>query len=266
MIDGVERQVFDQVVDVGVLDRGYAVLGEQRCHPGDEVVGVGRVRENVVGDDRVGLPPLAPQPLRKPRAEELLQGRHAGRLGRLGLRGRRVDAEHRHVELEEVVEEVAVVRGDLDHEAVLAEPEELLGEAERLLARVPKQVVGERREVEVVVDEQPLRRHGLEDLDERARRADRQLEWVARLRPVGAVLAQQRVGQRQLAEPQEDLERSRAAGAAVRAVSRRQARGPGGAGPRRARLAACKSFTRWIRKRRPLVNSSRASPKRWKAS
>ena len=91
--------------------------------------------------------------------------------------------EDRDASLDEVAEQVAVVAGDLDDEALRPEASSLdqpLG----VLARVCEERRRERREVQVVVDEQDLRRHLLEDLDERARWAEDDLERVGGLRSI----------------------------------------------------------------------------------
>jgi hypothetical protein len=72
------------------------------------------VREHVVADDQVGGAVLADDVSRGLAAEEADHRRDAA-LDR-GLRdvGGRLDPEHRHALLDEVLEEVAVVRRDLD--------------------------------------------------------------------------------------------------------------------------------------------------------
>ena len=182
VVDRVELAVVDQVADVGVLDRGDAVVREQDRDALHEAVESRHVRHHVVGDDHVGARAGVDEPPRQVGAEELAQGRHAGGLRRVRLLGRRVDAEHRHALLDEVAQQVAVVAGELDDEAVAPEAP-FLDQPQRVLARVAQQPVGERREVEVVVDEELVRLHLLEDLHERAGRAERDVERKARLGP-----------------------------------------------------------------------------------
>ena len=83
---------------------------------GDEVVEVGHVREHVVAEQQVGLRPARGELVARSRGR-----RSAPRVGMpcasrgLGDVGRRLDAEHRHAALDEVLQQVAVVAGDLDH-------------------------------------------------------------------------------------------------------------------------------------------------------
>ena len=88
-------------------------------HAGDEVVEVGHLRQHVVADDEVGLRALGDQLLGEPRAEEIdaASGRPSRR-PRFGDVGRRLDAEHGHAERQEVLQQIAVVAGQLDHQAV----------------------------------------------------------------------------------------------------------------------------------------------------
>ena len=245
MVDRVELAVVDQVLDVRVLDRRDAVVGEQDAQPLDERVQRRRVRHHVVGDDHVGLLALVAQAARHVGVEELLQRRHAGRDRGRGLRRARVDAQGGHAVLDEVLEHVAVVGRDLDHEAVRVEPARR-DQPERVLLAVREQTGRERGEVQVVVHEELLRRHLLADLHERAVRAEGDVERVARLGPVQVLGGDERVRQRQLAQVEEDLEPVRAAGAARldrgRAGGRRDRGGgarqrwpPGGAAGRRGR-------------------------------
>ena len=53
-------------------------------------------------------------------AEELHQRRHVAPAGGLGHVGGRLDAQHRHAQRQEVLQQVAVVAGELDDEAVRA--------------------------------------------------------------------------------------------------------------------------------------------------
>ena len=222
VIDRVELAVFDEVANVGVLDRDDPVVGDKGPHARDEAVEVGHVGHDVVRDDHVGPEPFRPEPLGQLDAEELAQRRDPLRLRGVGLIGRGVDAEHADPALGEVPEQVAVVAGDLHDEAVRTQPARL-DEAERVRPRVVEQSGGERREVQVVLDEELLRWHLLEDLHERAARTERDVQRESRLRVVQTVLAHERIGQGRRAERKERPEAVRAAGSTGARVRHRPA-------------------------------------------
>ena len=63
--------------------------------------------------------PLLDQLARRLAAEELDQRRDPLRLGDPGHVGRRLDAQHGDAPLDEILQQIAVVAGDLDHPALL---------------------------------------------------------------------------------------------------------------------------------------------------
>ena len=60
VIDGVELELGDEVADVGRLDDGNALGLEHLLDPADESVGVGNMREDIVGVEDVGTLALRP--------------------------------------------------------------------------------------------------------------------------------------------------------------------------------------------------------------
>ncbi len=195
VVDGVELAVLDQVPDPRVLDGHEAVVGDadpQRLH---EVVEVGDVRHHVVRHDGIGRAVLGDDGPGELRAEEVDDRRHARRDRRRGRAGRGVDAQHGDAALDEVLQEVAVVAGDLDHEAVGSQPE-LLDQAHGVEPGVLDEVGRERRVVRVALVEQHLARHGLGQLRQAAGLAQRHREREGRLRPVELVVPQQGVRDR----------------------------------------------------------------------
>ena len=114
-----------------------------------EVVGPGHLGEHVGPADQVGLLALRRQLARRPLAEERDQGRDALLDGHLRHVGRRLDAEDGDALLHEVLQQVAVVARDLDHEAVLPEAEPLRDHV-RVAAHVLDPAVGVRGEVGVL--------------------------------------------------------------------------------------------------------------------
>ena len=100
---------------------------EQARHAGDEVVEVGHLGQHVVADDEIGRAgPRRRSALGERDAEELDPGRDALGERDLGHVGGRLDAEHGHAERQEVLQQIAVVAGQLDDQAVRPEPEPLL--------------------------------------------------------------------------------------------------------------------------------------------
>ena len=96
VIDGVEFELGDEIADIGRLDDGNAVGLEQLLDAADEPVGIGNMREDVVGVDDVGELAFRREPPGKLLVEELDQRRDALGLDReLRDVGRRLDAEHR---------------------------------------------------------------------------------------------------------------------------------------------------------------------------
>ena len=105
-----------------------------------------------------------------------------------------VDPEDRDARGCVVLEEVAVVARDLDRQAgggQIARRQDAIDDRPGVL----HEGIGRRREIGIV-PEQLLGRHGLGDLDEAARRADRQRQREPPLRGIELIRGQKGVGQR----------------------------------------------------------------------
>ncbi len=139
--------------------------------------------------------------------EELGPGRHPDLVGGGRLIGGRIEADDGDTGIDEVLEEVAVVAGELDHQR-LGGQHTRLDQTERVVATVAQEMVGERGEVEVVVDEQLLGFDVLGDLHEGAVGAERHGEREPLLAAgIGHDLRRdERVGERRLTEVEELLE------------------------------------------------------------
>ena len=125
VVDRVVLKPFQQAEKVRKLKGRRAVVPEEHLHPGHEVVQVRNLGEDVVAQDQAGALALVDQALRALATEELDERRHTARLGRLGdVRGR-VDPQDLNAGADEVLEEIAVVRGQLDDEVVCAQLEAL---------------------------------------------------------------------------------------------------------------------------------------------
>ena len=123
VIDRVELDVLDQLEKMRKLDGHGAVGLQQQGDAGDKVIELRHMREHIVADDQIGLPALARQGPRQMLAEELDQGRNADLLRRGGDGIGRIDAEHRHAHGDEILQQIAVVAGKFDHQAVGVERE-----------------------------------------------------------------------------------------------------------------------------------------------
>ena len=172
---------------------------EQDLHAGDEVVEVGHVGEHVVAEQQVGC---ATPPRSEPCA--VCRPKNSTSVGipfcSATLRdvGGGLDAEHGDPALVEVLQQVAVVGGELDHVAVGPELEaldHLLDVAAGVLE--PGRRV--RREVRVV-GEDPLGRLELLELHEQAALADVGAQRVEGLHRVLALRRHEAVRQRRHAE------------------------------------------------------------------
>ncbi len=123
MVDRVVLEVLDQLREMRELEGRRSVRGEQRRDPRSEVVDVGHLREDVVAQHEVGPARLLCKLPSELRAEELHDRRNAARDRGLCNVERRLDTEHGDALRQEVLEQVAVVRGELDDQAARPEPE-----------------------------------------------------------------------------------------------------------------------------------------------
>ncbi len=180
VVDRVELAVIDQIPHVGRFDHGDAGVFEQCGDAGHETVGVGHVCQHVVGVNHVGSLALRGELCGELRAEEGQQ-----RIDTLGASrrygtGSRVDAQHRDAPGVVVLQQVAVVAGELDDQAL--GPQSALRHALLHIARgMPQQRVRERREIRVVGAEQLLGRHGLQDLHECAAGTESHIQRITSL-------------------------------------------------------------------------------------
>ena len=222
VVDGVELEPLHQLAQVGRLDNGDAARLEDAGDAGHEAVEIGYVGDDVVGMDHVGRPATAGQLVGQVAGEELGQGGHAAGCRHFGDVPGRVDAQDRHAGPGVVLQQVAVVAGQLDDQAAGAKPsfgDQPFGDD----ARVLHERVRDRGEVRVVPEED-IGWDRLGDLDEPALGAVGQRERVARLRAVEVAFLEDGIGERHLSQIQNDPEPGRSAatarGLAHRAVVR----------------------------------------------
>ena len=198
MVDGVELVLRDQAEQVRHLDRDGPLGLEQDAEALGEVAEARHVREHVVGGDQIGRDAPGPQRPRRVRAEEGDLGGHALLDGDLGDVLGRLDAEDRYAVGLEVLQEIAVVAGNLHHLGRRGQPEPR-HHAVGVLPAVLQPGVGERREVGVVAED-VLGAFELVELHQQAAIADVDVQRVERFLLVQVFGANERVRQRREAE------------------------------------------------------------------
>ena len=118
VVDRVELDVVDHVLGIGYLNHRLPAGGQECLDPLDESIGVSNMSEHVVGQEQVGLLPLAAELFRQVGTEELINGVDAVLPGDPGNIPRGLNAHHRDALRHEVLEHVAVIAGRLDDQAV----------------------------------------------------------------------------------------------------------------------------------------------------
>ena len=136
MVDRVELELLDQPDEVRHLDRDDAVRGEHELDAGDEVVELRDLREHVVRDDEVGAAPFRHERGGQPRVEEVDDRLDAPRACRRSTTFAAGSTPSAGIPAcHEVLEQVAVVRGELEHKAAAVRPK-ALGDHIRVALRV----------------------------------------------------------------------------------------------------------------------------------
>src|SRR6266851_544939 len=198
VVDRVELERLDHRLDVGDLDDRHAVRLQHLGDARDKTVEVAYVGEHVVGVHDIRESAFAMQLVRDLGAKEFCQSVDSALARPLRDVGGRLDPEHRHAGLLVELQQVAVIAGQLDDEAVAPEPAGL-DDAPGALLGVTQHRLGERREIEVVA-EQLLRRDRLRDLHQRALGTEREVEREASLRLLQLLFGQEGVGEGRLSE------------------------------------------------------------------
>ena len=143
VIDGVEFAMVDQRFQIGRFDHRHAIILQQRGDPGDEAVGIGYVGQHVVAMDDIGLDAPGGQLFRIFAGEEGVFGGNADGDRRLGRAFRRIDAEHGDAVFDIVLQQIAIIAGQFDHQRL--RPQLAVGNAgQRMFARMRQQRRAER--------------------------------------------------------------------------------------------------------------------------
>ncbi len=203
VVDRVELGLLDQVQQMGELHRQDAAGSQQHLQARHEIVQRRHVREHVVADDEVGRAALGDEFPGRLLAEEADHGRDSLRLRGGGHVRGRLHPEHRHAALDEPLQQVSVVRRDLDHARAAVEAEAL----DHLLdvaACVLDPRVREGREVDVVLED-VLGRGELPELHQQAAAAHAGVQRETRLLAREILLGDERVRERREPEIDERL-------------------------------------------------------------
>ena len=179
VVDGVELGVLDEVHAVRTLENDATAGAQEAREPGDEVIGGRRVGEDVVAENEIGLTIFGGETGGEVCAEEFDERFDAFLASDFSDVGGGFDAETGHAEADEILQQIAVIAGDLDDAAGRAEGE-FLHVALCRGAGVPEQGVGEGREVEVIGEEIDGRGE-VRDLKQPAACTDGDTERKARL-------------------------------------------------------------------------------------
>jgi hypothetical protein len=142
VVNRVELAMVDQVPDIRSFDNRDAAFLQQRSDAVDDTSEVGDVREHIVRVDHIRAVPFRDQLLSERAPEEILTYGDACLSRRRRGPGRGVNAEYGDTTLDVVLEQVAVVRRDLHHEARGAELTRVR-KLECILPAVAKPCIGE---------------------------------------------------------------------------------------------------------------------------
>ena len=162
------------------------------CEAADEVADLGDMGEHIVGGHEVGALALADQSAGGFDTEESDLGIDALGPGRFGDVGGGLDAEHGHTRGLEMLKEVAVIGGDLDHQGVSAEFE-TLDHCVRIALGMRDPAVRIGREIGIVGIEQFVGAREILRLHQPAMGANEQLQREIEFRRLQLVLFQVRV-------------------------------------------------------------------------
>src|SRR3990172_12640756 len=115
MVDRIELIVVHQADDMGKLQGDHAARSQKDPQALDKVMDARYLGKHVVADDKVGPLPLPGKAVSELRSEELDESRDALCLGLSGHVGRGFDAKRDDAVRKEILKEVAVVAGNLNH-------------------------------------------------------------------------------------------------------------------------------------------------------
>ena len=123
MINGIELIIPHQTEKVRKLHGNDAVIGKENFEAADEIVQRRNMSENVIAENEIGLAGFRHQLVRRLRRKK----RHPG-VDTLGLRctrdiARWFDSKNRNALLDEILQKIAVIAGDLDDKTLCIQTE-----------------------------------------------------------------------------------------------------------------------------------------------
>jgi len=121
----VELALRDEPQQVRKLHCDHAIRRQQLFHPGDEVVEIGDVRQNVVADEKIRASDPVPEVPGGIEAEVQDLRRDAAVLGDRRHVGSRLDSQHVEATCRKMLEQVSIVRCNFHNPAVFAKVETL---------------------------------------------------------------------------------------------------------------------------------------------
>ena len=122
VVDGIKLVFSQQPLKMRHLDSDDAFRRQEMRHTGDEVVEFRHLCQHIVGNDQIGLPAVGHHLFRSFRAEEGDERLNACLSRRLRHIGSRLDAENRHAEGNEMLQQIAVIAAQFDDEAFRSKP------------------------------------------------------------------------------------------------------------------------------------------------
>ena len=117
VIDGVVLPPFDEAKQMRELQRDQARVLDQCAQAGREAPDIGHVGEYVVSGHQVGPPVLFGDLPAGFSAQELHDGLDSPGVGRRGDIGGRLDAKHRDLPGQKMLQQIAVIARNLGHQA-----------------------------------------------------------------------------------------------------------------------------------------------------
>src|SRR3989338_3524202 len=179
MIDRVKFATVDQIFHIGHFEDRHTVLLQQDADPLDKTVQVGHVRQDIVGDNNVGLFSLIAQFSGKVGAEKLRQRGHASLFSHIGDVPRRVNPQGRYAGMDKILQEVAVIARDLNHKAIPVQVP-ASDQSFRKPLRMAQHGIRKRGKIQVIPEEH-IGRNGSRYLNQKTNGAKNYVKGISRL-------------------------------------------------------------------------------------